>query len=141
MNKITLLLLSSLLLPIMADAQCKSWTKRKCNPLISPYKFNENYNSAELAPGEEAAVKLTFFSGQEYRIVVCDQPQIGPIYWKLKSGSKIIFESLADEPKRSFDFKMESTEQMEVVIWVPDADSNTNIVASGCVSILVGFKE
>jgi len=136
-----ILSLSLMLLPFMADAQCKSWTKRKCNPLVAPYKFNETYNSTQLTPGDEAEVNLTFFSGQEYRIVVCSQPQISPISWKIKSGSKIIFESLADDPKDSFDFKMESTEQMEVIIWVPDAESNTGIVATGCVSILVGFKE
>ena len=141
MHKITILTLSLLLLPFMADAQCKSWTKRKCSPSVAPYKFNETFNSAQLAPGDEAEVNLTFFSGQEYRVVVCAQPQVSPVNWKLKSGSQILFESLADDPKENFDFKMESTEQLQLVIWVPDQESSTGIVNMGCVSILVGFKE
>lgn len=140
-QKIFVVSLSMILLPFMVDAQCKSWTKRKCNPLLAPYKFNETYNSAQLSPGEEATVNLTFFSGQEYRIVVCSQAQVSPVSWKLKSGSQIIFESLADDPKDSFDLKMESTEQLEVVVWVADQENPTGIINIGCVSILVGFKE
>ena len=140
-QKILIVYMSFMLLPFMADAQCKSWTKRKCNPFLAPYKFNETYNSVQLSPGEEATVNLTFFSGQEYRVVVCAQGQISPVSWKLKSGSQIIFESLADEPKDSFDLKMESTEQLEVVVWVADQENTTGIVDLGCVSILMGFKE
>lgn len=142
MKKILIISLSLLLLPFLAEAQCKSWTKRKALPLVTPYKFNETYTSAEMVPGEEATVKQTFFSGQEYRLVVAAQKLIGPVNWKLKSGGNVIFESLADDPKDFYDFKMGSTQQLDVVIWVPDhGESTTGIVTPGCVSILVGFKE
>ncbi|MEO8590633.1 MAG: hypothetical protein ABI432_14760 [Flavobacteriales bacterium] len=124
-----------------AQAQCKAFAKNKCVPELAPYKFNESFNAAQLAPGEEAEVNLTFFSGQEYRVMVCTHPILGEVNWKLvDANNKIVFESLADEPKHSFDLKAASTLQMKVVVWVP-SKPKTEMVPVGCVAILVGFKE
>ena len=124
-----------------AHAQCKAFAKNKCVPELAPYKFNESFNAAQLAPGEEAEVNLTFFSGQEYRVMVCTHPILGEVNWKLvDANNKIVFESLADEPKPHFDLKASSTLQMKVVVWVPTRPK-TEMVHVGCVAILVGFKE
>jgi len=124
-----------------SSAQCRSFAKNKCAPDLAPYKFNESFNAAQLAPGEEAEVGLTFFSGQEYRVMVCTHPILGEVNWKLVDGNnKIIFESLADEPKHHFDLKAASTTQMKVVVWVPNK-GKSDMVHVGCVAIMVGFKE
>ena len=129
------------LIAVPAHAQCKAFAKNKCVPELAPYKFNESFNAAQLAPGEEAEVNLTFFSGQEYRVMVCTHPILGEVNWKLvDANNKIVFESLADEPKHQFDLKASSTLQMKVVVWVP-ARAKTEMVHVGCVAILVGFKE
>lgn len=124
-----------------AQAQCRSFAKNKCVPELAPYKFNESFNAAQLAPGEEAEVNLTFFSGQEYRVMVCTHPILGEVNWKLMDASnKIIFESLADEPKHFFDLRMANTQQLKVQVWVP-GKAKTDMVHVGCVAIMVGFKE
>ncbi|MEX1132276.1 MAG: hypothetical protein WEC15_03555 [Flavobacteriales bacterium] len=131
-----------LLMASAAQAQCRSFAKNKCVPELAPYKFNESFNGAQLAPGEEAEVNLTFFSGQEYRVLVCAHPILGEVNWKLvDSNNKMIFESLADQPKKNFDFKAASTTQMKVVIWVPPMKGKTDMVHVGCVAIMLGFKE
>ena len=85
----------------MADAQCRSFAKNKCMPQLEPYKFNETFNAAQLSPGEEAEVNITFYSGQEYRLIVCAHPILGDVNWKLvDAGNRIVFESLADEPEK-----------------------------------------
>ncbi len=110
-------------------------------PSLAPYKFNESFNAAQLAPGEEAEVNLTFYSGQEYRVMVCTHPILGEVNWKLvDQNNKIVFESLADRPKHYFDLKAASTVQMKVVVWVPGTGTS-DMVHVGCVAILVGFKE
>ncbi len=135
-------LLGVLLLPTEAMAQCRSYAKNKWVPELAPYKFNETFNAAQLAPGEDAEVSLTFYSGQEYRILVRSHPILGEVNWKLVDASnKIIFESLADEPKHLFDFKVASTQQLKVQVWVPDAPHANDMTHVGCVGILVGFKE
>ncbi|MCB0792585.1 MAG: hypothetical protein H6595_07380 [Flavobacteriales bacterium] len=127
--------------PALADAQCRSFVKHQCLPDLAPYKFNEQFNGAQLAPGEDAEVSLTFFSGQEYRVMVCAHPILGEVNWKLVDGAnKIIFESLADDPKHFFDLKMASTQQLKLQVWVPNGGSS-DMVHLGCVAILVGFKE
>lgn len=124
-----------------AHAQCRSFAKNKCVPELAPYKFNETFNAAQLSPGEEAEVNLTFFSGQEYRVLVCTHPILGEVNWKLVDAhNKVVFESLADAPKHHFDLKAASTTQMKVVVWVPNKGSN-DMVHVGCVGILLGFKE
>lgn len=123
------------------QAQCRSFAKNKCVPELAPYKFNETFNAAQLAPGEEAEVGLTFYSGQDYRVMVCTHPILGEVNWKLvDENNKVIFESLADEPKHHFDLTAANTVPMKVVVWVPNKGSSS-MVHVGCVAIMVGFKE
>lgn len=134
-------LVASVALSITASAQCRSFAKNKCVPELAPYKFNETFNAAQLAPGEEAEVSLTFYSGQDYRVMVCTHPILGEVNWKLvDENNKVIFESLADEPKHHFDLKAANTVPMKVVVWVPNKGSGA-MVHVGCVAIMVGFKE
>ena len=136
------LILPLLLMLVTAGvhAQCRSFAKNKCVPQLAPYKFNESFNAAQLSPGDEAEVNLTFYSGQEYRVLVCSHPILGPVNWKLvDQNNKAVFESLATEPKDFFDLKAASTTQMKVVVWVPEKE--TTMMHVGCVGILVGFKE
>ena len=140
--KASLLFAFTGLMAMSSTAQCKSFTKRKCVPELAPFKFNESFNAATLAPGEDAEVNLTFYSGQEYRIVVCSQPIIGDVNWKVVDGANnIVFESFADEPQSSFDLKVMDTQQLKVHVWVPDQRTANELVHTGCVAILVGFKE
>jgi hypothetical protein len=139
---LTILLLVLGTMPLDADAQCRSYAKNKWVPELSPFKFNESFNAAQLAPGEDAEVSLTFYSGQEYRILVRSHPILGEVNWKLVDASnKILFESKADDPKHIFDFKVASTQQLKVQVWVPTAEGGNNMLHVGCVGILVGFKE
>jgi hypothetical protein len=136
-----LLVCMLLLTATAAQAQCRSFAKNKCVPGLAPYKFNESFNAAQLAPGEEAEVNLTFFSGQEYRVMVCAHPILGEVNWKLvDENNKAVFESLAPEPKPHFDLKATTTTRMKIVVWVP-SKPKSDMVHVGCVAILMGFKE
>ena len=130
-------------LPSITSAQCRSFAKNKCMPAMAPYKFNETFNAAQLAPGEEATVDLTFYSGQSYRLVVCAHPILGQVNWKLLDASgNSLFESTADKPQESFDFKVATTQKLTVQIDVPQGDKGGNeMLKVGCVNILVGYLE
>jgi len=130
-------------LPLGAHAQCRALVKNKCLPDMLPYKFNETYNAAQLAPGEEAEVDLTFYSGQQYRVMVCAHPILGEVNWKLVDGTgQSLFESTAENPKHTFDFKVTNTQQLKVHIDVPEKPKGGNeLLNVGCVGILVGFME
>jgi hypothetical protein len=129
--------------PLASNAQCRGFAKNKCMPAMAPYKFNQTFNAAQLAPGEEAEVELTFFSGQEYRMLVCAHPILGAVNWKLSDAAgTTLFESKADAPKEQFDFKVATTQKLMVHVDVPKAERGGNeMITVGCVAILVGYKE
>lgn len=125
-----------------ADAQCKSYAKRQCRPALAPYVHNGQVNNAVLVPGDKAELLLTFFAGQEYRLMVCGMPVLGAVSFRiLDSDRNMIYESKKNPSQNYFDFKVASTQQLIVEINVPEAKSPNGIVPEGCVSVLIGFKK
>lgn len=125
-----------------ANAQCKSYAKRSCRPMLTPFIHNGMVNNAVLVPGDKAEMLLTFFSGQEYRLMVCAMPVLGNVSFRiLDSDRNPIYESKKDPSKNYFDFKVASTQQLIVEITVPENKTAVDIVPEGCVTILVGFKK
>lgn len=129
-----------LLMPFMADAQCRAFTKNKVLPLLDGYVQNDNYNSAVLVPGDEAELLLTFYAGKEYRIVVGSHPILGDVEFEIVDiNDETIYKNSTAENKSIFDFKMSNTQQLIVKVRVPKQDSA--ITPEGCVTVLVGSKE
>lgn len=125
-----------------ADAQCKSYAKRNCRPQLTPYLHNGQVNNAVLVPGDKAELLLTFFSGQEYRLLVCAMPVLGEVTYKIMDSDRnAIFDSTKDKDKKYFDFKVASTQQLIVEINVPEGNKYSDIVPEGCVTVLVGFMK
>jgi hypothetical protein len=125
-----------------SHAQCRSFAKNKCLHNLLPYTFNETFNAAQLAPGEEAEVDLTFYSGQEYRLMVCAHQILGEVNWKLMDATgQTLFESTPEQPKALFDFKVANTQQLKVHIDVPAKAGSNEMLQVGCVAILVGYKD
>ncbi len=128
-----------------ATAQCKKYTKKHCLPSLSPYMHNGQLTSAVLNPGDNADIDLTFNGGKEYRILVCNQEQIGNVQFKiLDQTRKVLYESDPKETNPSWDFKVENTQQLIVQLKVPKMEKSnqrTNLVPNGCVALLVGFKQ
>jgi hypothetical protein len=140
MKLIKILLPLLMLLPVAADAQCRAFTKNECLPLLSGYVQNDNYNSAQLFPGDDAELLLTFYGGKEYRMVVCAQPILGGVDFEVTdtNGDSIYKGNTA--AGNTFDFKMVNTQQLIVKLHVPEQKSAV-MVHEGCVSVLIGSKE
>lgn len=122
-------------------AQCKGFVKKQI-PKLAPFIHNGQINSSVLLSGDHAELTLTFYSGQTYRIMVSGQETLGDIFFLMKDASKSQLFSSKDQEKTDYwDFTVESTQQLTIEVMVPDADAPTGLVPSGCVSILVGFKQ
>jgi len=126
-------------------AQCKSFTKKRCLPLLSPYIHNGQLNSATLMTGEKAELFMTFYSGQEYRLSVCSQPVFENVEFRVLDKNRKQLYSSKDHNSINWDFYMSTTQQLFVEVSVPTSANKTKMVAemieSGCVSVLVGFKQ
>lgn len=125
-------------------AQCNSssFIKKKCIPNIQPFTQSGQITSQKLSSGQKTELKLTFSSGQDYRILICSEEIIGDVTFRIKDlAGKIIFDSKDNDFPDFWDFKVKSTQQFIVEVTVPPSDSPSSILPSGCVSIIVGFKK
>lgn len=137
-----LLFCLSMLLYTSVFGQCKSFTKNTCRPVLEDFIPNENFNSTMLVPGDEAELKLTFYGGQEYRLLVCGHPVLGELQFTVLDNKKNELYARRDgEQNNYFDFKLESTQQFRIKVNVPVKDNPNELIHEGCVSIMVGYKE
>ena len=133
-----------LMLPLVSQAQCRSFTKKKCLPELEGYVQNDNFNSAVLIPGDEAELLLTFYAGKEYRLLVCGHPVLGDLEFEvLDTDDEVIYTNVDEENNADakFDFKVATTQQLIVRIRVPEAESTSTLIHEGCVSVMIGSKE
>lgn len=123
-------------------AQCKSFITKKCMPKMAPYTHNGQLNSTSLMEGETAELLMTFYSGQNYRILVCAQQVLGQARFKLLDSQRnVVFDSKENAYSESWDFSVKSTQQFVIQVSIPKPDDAPGaFVQSGCVAVLVGFK-
>ncbi len=120
----------------------KRFVKNKCLPVLKPFVYNGQLNSANLAEGDIAELLLTFYGGQDYRILVCSQEVLGNVEFKLFDTNKnLIFSNKDHDYINYWDFTSNTTQQLVVRVKVPKQEDSGDIKQSGYVSILVGFKE
>src|SRR5688500_15410966 len=144
MNKLTAIvtLLIAMTLPFAASAQCKGFVKKSCLPKVQPYTHNGQLNNAVMSSGETAELQMTFYSGQEYRILVCAQEVLGNVSFRvLDATRKELYNSTDGKDHSAWDFKVAATQQLILEIEVPPLDSPNSLIPTGCVSVLVGFKK
>jgi hypothetical protein len=122
-------------------AQCsKTWVKKKCVPKINPFIHNGQMNVTPLKEGGKLETTLTFYSGQDYRILVCSEETLENVSFVVSDMTgKVIFDSKQNNYTDVWDFKVKTTTDLKVEV---NAGMNEggNGSATGCVSILVGFK-
>jgi len=140
-NKLFLVFVLALVSAVDANAQCKGFVKKQI-PKLAPFIHNGQINSSVLLSGDHAELTLTFYSGQTYRLMVTSQDVLGDVFFTIKdAGQKPLFSSKDQGKFDYWDFTVESTQQLTVEVVVPDTDVPSGLVPSGCVSILVGFKQ
>ena len=140
MKNLSLLFLLSVLIPIGINGQCRGFTKKTGRPLVEPYIHNGQMNSAVLFPGDSADIMLTFYSEQQYRLVICAEDQLGDVSYQVSDIERnLIFDSKNSDSK-VFDFKVESSQQLVISVAVPGSENTHDLEHQGCVAVLVGFK-
>lgn len=127
----------------LTQAQCKAFAKETCLPLMAPFTHNGQLNSVTLTAGHSVQLEMTFYKGQNYRILVCAQEVLGKVTFKVFDADKnLVYSSKEKAGADYWDFNLKSTQQLfiEVAAALPPGTSNNN-PPSGCVTLLVGFEE
>jgi len=131
-----------LLLAVPAQAQCKGFAKKLCKLELTGYIHDGNYHAAILTEGEEAELYKTFFAGQKYRLAICGSETLPAIEYQVVDAYKnVLYDNTQHDMAGTWDFALESSQQLKVVIKVPVSETKSEFPNSGCVSIMFGFQD
>ena len=139
----TILLPAFMLIAITGyvNAQCKAFAKRECLPKLISYTHDGNYHAAILVEGEEAELYKTFYSDMDYRVSIVGDEKLPDIEFRVLDANKNVLYSNKDKNfSNTWDFKLQSSQQLKFVIKVPSATRSGQTPMSGCVAIMFGFK-
>jgi hypothetical protein len=124
-----------------AAAQCKGFAKSLCKKELGAYLHDGNYHAAVLVEGEEAELYKTFYSDMEYRVAICGADGLPPIEFSvLDATGKVLYTNTGAALSGTWDFKLESSQQLKIIVKVTTLGSNDDLPTSGCVAIMFGFK-
>lgn len=123
------------------NGQCKAFAKKTCLPELGSYTHDGNYHATTLTVGEEAELYKTFYSDMEYRLAVCGDESLPPIEFTVIDANKnILFSSRDANFPKYWDFRLESSQQLRIVLKVSTSGAQGDVPPSGCVAIMFGFK-
>jgi hypothetical protein len=123
------------------NAQCKAFAKRDCLPELVTYTHDGNYHAAVLVEGEEAELYKTFYSDMEYRVAIVGDAKLPAIEFRVLDASKnVLYSNKEKNFAKTWDFKLQASQQLKLVVRVPSNNQPGAVPASGCVAIMFGFK-
>jgi hypothetical protein len=126
---------------VTANAQCKAFAKKVCLPELGSYTHDGNYHAAILVEGEEAELYKTFYSEMEYRVAICGEEKLPNVeYTVFDSNKNVLYSNKGANFAKTWDFKLESSQQLKLVVKVGSFEKPGETPASGCVAIMFGFK-
>jgi hypothetical protein len=130
-------------LPVALNAQCKQFAKNTCKAGLEPYQHDGNYHAALLIEGEEAELYKTFYSDREYRIGVCGANNLEDIEFKIVDtrDGKVLYDNSLNGYDWKWDFNLESSQQLKIMVKVPVPVANVDEPQEGCVAIMFGSKD
>jgi hypothetical protein len=124
-----------------AAAQCKGFAKKSCLPELGSYTHDGNYHAAVLVEGEEAELYKTFYADMDYRVAICGADNLPNVEFKIMDSNKnVLFNSKDAGYPKTWDFKLQASQQLKLVVKVTSFNQPGDTPASGCVSIMFGFK-
>lgn len=123
-----------------AGAQCKGFAKKICLPELGSYTHDGNYHAAVLVEGEEAELYKTFYADMEYRVAVCGQENLPNVEFRILDSNRNELYSSKDSGSKVWDFRLQSSQQLKLVVKVSSFSQPGETPANGCVSIMFGFR-
>jgi hypothetical protein len=132
----------AVLIALPSQAQCKGFAKKICKLELANYIHDGNYHAAILTEGEEAELYKTFYAGQKYRLAVCGSGDLPAVEYQVVDAYKnVLFDNKQHNMAGTWDFSVESSQQMKIVVKVPVSANKSEYPNSGCVAIMFGFQD
>lgn len=119
--------------------QCNGFAKKSV-PKLKPYLNTQQVFSTVLLNGDKTQLSSTFYYGDEYRLLISAQDQLGKIQLNIKDAAGNVIFTTKAYGTIMWDFNVESTQDLTLEVVTPPAPANETVDKSGCVSIVIGFK-
>ena len=126
----------------IAMAQYKANIKN-CIPQLKPYTYTDELNKVKLVGDDTTELVLTFFEGQDYRILLCAPPELGNIEFKISDmNGNLLFSNKDHFYTPSWNFKVNETDNYFIQMSLANSNGNVEeeIPLQGSVAVLLGFK-
>lgn len=121
-------------------SQCQTFARQKCYPKLKPYISNDQIHTSTMLNGDKIEVPMTFYYGDEYRLIICAEDVLGKIELNLKDLNDNIIYTTKSYGTIMWDFNVDVTQDLTIEITTPEAPKEESLDKSGCVTVLVGFK-
>ncbi len=135
-----ILKLSILTLAIFTASESFAQCKNKSLAKLKPYISNGQVTNTTLLAGDKTEVAMTFYYGDEYRIVISAAEALGKIQFNLKDAAGNTVFTTKGYGTIQWDFDVQSTQDLTVEIIAPASTGGDGLDKSGCVAVSVGFK-
>jgi hypothetical protein len=139
MKKIFGILLLVLIYSTSSFGQCNGFAKKSVSKL-KPYLNTQQVFSTVLLNGDKTQLSSTFYYGDEYRLLISAQDQLGKIQLNIKDANGNIVFTTKAYGTIMWDFNVESTQDLTLEVITPPAPASQTEDKGGCVSIIIGFK-
>ncbi len=114
---------------------------KTASPELGSYTHDGNYHAAVLVEGEEAELYKTFYSDMEYRVAIVGEGKLPAVEFRILDANKNVLYTNRDKNfAKTWDFKLQSSQQLKLVVKVSSFNQPGDTPASGCVAIMFGFK-
>ncbi len=120
-------------------SQCAGFSKNKCLPKLKPYIPTEQTYSTTMLNGENINVRMTFYYGDDNRVLICADDALGKIQLNLRNSSNKIVFTTKSYGTIQWDFNVENTQDMTLEIITSD-NTTEGLDKAGCVTVYVGFR-
>ena len=129
---------------------------------LGDFDYSSQTSFARLSQGDTARLKIVAFSGKSYRVLLCAEPELGQVAFKIfksirKETSTFTVDTKGDtawtfkelyEEKEVFDSKTKTYWEANINesgryfidIYVPVAKDSKTKIDGGCIGVFVGTK-
>lgn len=136
---VVLVLFTLLMNSTESKSQCKHFSKKKCTQMVDGLLLSNRYVINNLFEGETVDFLIPFYGGQEYKLALCSQEMIKEttFFSVYSDEGDLLYDSKNGED--TWRFELESFQVFKVEIRVESKQLESDIIPSGCASLLVGI--
>jgi hypothetical protein len=134
-----------MLAPALSQAQaCHNFHRKNCNASGNAYfEYNGQSKSALFKKGQTSELNIIIYKGQDYRVSVCTEPELGnKVEFRLKDSKSgdVLYDNADTDYEQDFEFSCSYSRRIILEVTVPDGETKEKRLKPremACIGVLV----